>query len=760
MLKEKDLANIFKNCLISQNSLRDLCDFVYDENVIYDQYYQRSYVWNEDKASYFIESILIGTEIPPIVTFETRTRVEIIDGRQRYETLKRFLNNEFKLKRNGLHCLKQLANKYFKDLKDKEQDIIRNTYLRIYTYSVIPNTIKDNEKLEHVKKEIFKRYNIGLTPLKQYEIEKAIFVRNNLNEYVKQNLLKEEDLKALFCRLFFKEKEIKGHTTKCTEIIMKKFRFLITLPEIPINYYSWNSGKNDLINSVFKFISNDANPVEVFKYFSDNVKFLTVFTKAFEKQDFSANNLIYEVLFWAVSIIKKSGLDWKILETNNVNIVNNIIENQEIFETEKSHYYANIIKRYKFVLCLLKNIYHQDFEQYITTSDYSQTKIRLAKESNSFIKDYEYLNYIKKEPVNISIKLLCDRIQRNTICIRPHYQREEAMDVNKASSLIESILLGCRIAPIYFYTRLDGTTEVLDGQQRLLAILGFMGISFHNLKGEEEKSNKSNFKLTGLKYLTDLNRKQWNSLSEERQTDFLRFSIPIIELREENMKNFDPIDLFVRLNNKPYPIREHSFEMWNAILPRKITDSIKKIANDNSDWFYLRTSQNNKRMQNEEMITNLLYLVLQSNKAKNKFDKFKIFAKSTQLACMLQDKRLITNFLLSTSDDEYEKLIKKLHDFINKLKEILYSEDLTIKKRLQDLLCPHGGVRTLQTIFLLFYILSPLEGSSLKERQNDIYDNAAKIISYFKQPYIEEEKDEHLIKFNEMLNAFWNEYKI
>jgi uncharacterized protein with ParB-like and HNH nuclease domain len=51
----------------------------------YAPYYQRNYVWDINKATYFIESILLGTEIPPLIFFDNNTEIEIIDGRQRFE---------------------------------------------------------------------------------------------------------------------------------------------------------------------------------------------------------------------------------------------------------------------------------------------------------------------------------------------------------------------------------------------------------------------------------------------------------------------------------------------------------------------------------------------------------------------------------------------------------------------------------------------------------------------------------------------------
>ncbi|MEY3866412.1 MAG: hypothetical protein RLZZ338_303 [Cyanobacteriota bacterium] len=71
----------------------------YKQKINYKPYYQRNYVWDREKASYFIESILLGTEIPPLIFFKHYDgNIEVIDGRQRWETIEIFMNNKFTLK--------------------------------------------------------------------------------------------------------------------------------------------------------------------------------------------------------------------------------------------------------------------------------------------------------------------------------------------------------------------------------------------------------------------------------------------------------------------------------------------------------------------------------------------------------------------------------------------------------------------------------------------------------------------------------------
>src|SRR5690606_8859849 len=88
----------------------------------YKPYYQRNYVWDINKASYFIESIILGTEIPPLIFFNSGENTEIIDGRQRFETIKLFMDDEIKLKRKGLYTLKHLDSFSFSTLAEHIRD--------------------------------------------------------------------------------------------------------------------------------------------------------------------------------------------------------------------------------------------------------------------------------------------------------------------------------------------------------------------------------------------------------------------------------------------------------------------------------------------------------------------------------------------------------------------------------------------------------------------------------------------------------------
>ena len=108
-----DLQKLFQKVNI-QSQLRSIAGVFFNEDRInstdYKPSYQRNYVWDADKASYFIESIFIGTDVPPLIYFQNDGLTEIIDGRQRYETILNFVQGKLKLKKSGLPKLGGLKN--------------------------------------------------------------------------------------------------------------------------------------------------------------------------------------------------------------------------------------------------------------------------------------------------------------------------------------------------------------------------------------------------------------------------------------------------------------------------------------------------------------------------------------------------------------------------------------------------------------------------------------------------------------------------
>ena len=199
------LASIFTNNLRKDArtvSVATLLSGRYLRRINYAPYYQRNYVWEKDKRSFFIESIFLGTEIPPIVFYKKGTQVEVIDGRQRFETIKRFKEDDFSLHPSGLMELKALEGYKYSTLKPEFSQLFDDTKIRIFEFEIIGMPDLEPEIEDKVKKEIFRRYNSGITPLNQSEVDNAKYDDDDMTEYYKKRLKNDHEIYDLVKNCF------------------------------------------------------------------------------------------------------------------------------------------------------------------------------------------------------------------------------------------------------------------------------------------------------------------------------------------------------------------------------------------------------------------------------------------------------------------------------------------------------------------------------------------------------------------------------
>jgi len=170
--------------------------------------------------------------------------------------------------------------------------------------------------------------------------------------------------------------------------------------------------------------------------------------------------------------------------------------------------------------------------------------------------------------------------QNNEIDIHPEFQRfYRWSDIQKAN-LIESILLGIPIPPIFVSQRKDGVWDVVDGLQRLSTIYQFLGIL-----RDEEGNLMSPLILEKTKYLPSLEGKKWDdksrpdkALSQEARLLFKRAKISAsIILKESDEKA--KYELFQRLNTGGSRLTEQ--EVRNCVLVminKDMFNWIKKLS--------------------------------------------------------------------------------------------------------------------------------------------------------------------------------------
>lgn len=719
--------------------------------------YQRNYVWDDEKASYFIESILLGTEIPPLVYFRNSDKIEINDGRQRYQTILRYKNNELKLKKNGLQKLgnTEVANKFYKDIDTHLQDLFRDTKIRLIEFSFHSRKGINEDIEELVKKEIFKRYNSGITPLKPAEIDNAVYYEDDLNTFLKRKLKEDEVIYRNISSVFHFEKND-------IEVILKKIRQLLVQHEIPIKYYAVK--KQTIISKFYEGLLSKIDSFQIEEIYTSFIRKVNLILKIKEEfaknTSYSYNRLISETLFWGFSILENEEIEYSRYSTKDfVNaIVDHLYNYIEVFTIQRSSFAKELYNRYNAIAIFLENKFNLNLNIYLDyNTDFKQRNKDITPENEERI-SFDDLRINKPEPSSIAIMDVCRQMERQKFLIRPPYQRNEVINQKKSSSIIESILLGIKLPPIFVFKREDSISEVLDGQQRLLSILAFIQKRYLDENNNMSPSNKDGFSLN-LKngILKNLHGKKYEQLSTENQEKIKNFDLWIIEIDYKNNKNFEPIDLFVRLNNKPYPIKDDTFEMWNSYISRDIIETIKAVHLNNSDWFYFR--KNNSRMEDENIYTALAYFQYcrDRNKNNNSYypEEIDIYKIGNKINFRVKSKVEITRVL----ENPLEKIdfIKSINhfefDFIKKVRSLLSEKDNfsnnILSKNLDDILMVAKGRRTQQSFYALWYFLFDIPINSIERNKSGIKNDLKKLFVYMANIEDKATFEQHVKSFKE-----------
>ncbi|MEG4319978.1 MULTISPECIES: DUF262 domain-containing protein [unclassified Microcoleus] len=761
-LTQEDFETIFTSHLKIETyskSIDSLFSLRSLNKINYKPYYQRNYVWDDHKATYFIESILLGTEIPPLIFFNNGSGIEVIDGRQRFETIKRFKENEFSLTRNGLAALKQIAKATYDILQASSEtksiiDLFLDAKIRIIEFEIV-NEPKLNSNLEDkVKKEIFGRYNSGITPLKKPEIDNALYDEDSVFQHFKQLVKQDIEFCNMITDLFLPSESEKGSDSGR---ILQFIRRYLVLYKFPIRYYSWGNNRTETLDKLYEHMANEVEDVDnLCNKFVEKVRLVHRMKLVFTEKNLILKRPAFECLLWGLQVLDAEEIDISKVDKPDLieRLGNAISDNNDKFID--SHYYSLVKERFSFTAKLFEQEFGVNLHAYVEGDKKTRVKLNLIRKSENDdtitkLGALASLRVTKPEPSRNSIDDIARVMDRNMFLVRPSYQRTEVINISKASSIIESILLDISLPPIFIYKREDGVSEVIDGQQRLLTILGFIGKKYMDENGHQCTSKNSGFSLKGLKILKDLNNKTYNDLKEfdaSLQDKILDFELFVVEIQESLNPDFNPVDLFVRLNNKPYPIRENSFEMWNSWVDRDIIETIRKNLDKHREWFYIKLvkSRNDRdRMENEELYTSLVYLEYQ--RLKKKADKdLSIYNKNDGINLRVSSHE-ITRLLQSAFQDEEVKTnffqgIKNLESFVRKVKLILLDRDVQGGKEKLDIFFGEelnllfkaqrqvrSFRRTKQDFYILWYLLNPLNLEMVKFHRLSIKKNLQNIFS-------------------------------
>lgn len=162
-------------------SVASLIDDINAARLLLELEYQRSYVWDDAKASRLIESLLLNIPIPVCYFAENEDgTLEVVDGQQRLKSIWRFAketDDADRLELRGLPVLAELNGKTFSQISNRDQRRLLNRTIRCIVIT--------EDSHPDIKFDVFERLNTGAVRLTDQELRNSIY-RGLLNDALKE----------------------------------------------------------------------------------------------------------------------------------------------------------------------------------------------------------------------------------------------------------------------------------------------------------------------------------------------------------------------------------------------------------------------------------------------------------------------------------------------------------------------------------------------------------------------------------------------
>ena len=213
------------------------------------------------------------------------------------------------------------------------------------------------------------------------------------------------------------------------------------------------------------------------------------------------------------------------------------------------------------------------FEKIVEFEDNLQNKFMPTLSGNIQLSDSEINEKYLKGDVRIvteqaryplnQIKIMFDGESYER---HPEFQRRHRWDVFKKSKLIESFIMNVPIPPIFLYERDFSEYEVMDGLQRISAIIEFY---------------ENSYQLRGLEEWPELNGRTYSELPEQVRKGIDRRYLSSIILLKETAKTPEEARrlkelVFARINSGGAKLEDQ--EARNAQYPGKFNELIISLA--------------------------------------------------------------------------------------------------------------------------------------------------------------------------------------
>lgn len=583
-MKEIDLRSLLYNhlkCEKAVYSLETINEKIKNNEFIY-RNFNNEYIWKPKKATYYIESVMLNIECQSIVLFNYHGYFYICDGLNRIITLNNFINNKLKLSKEGLSYFTDLTNKRFRNLDENYQEkFLNNIFFQFKIYTYIDENKKNLDDLEinEIIKYLYHLYN-NCTKLELVDYQRAEYCDEEISRLLKIELKKNASLVKKIETVFFTNIKVKDNNIdNKLEKLLIYIRNCLCLTYNSVGDISKCSGTKSRIEKLFlKGIKryDSKKIITDFNICIDILYNLTTNT-IWKKSENIQNKYFIEMLYWLISNIKRDNL----CNVSNIPLEEimkyfNQEEYKELFNSQKAFNKEHLLMR---IEAMTK--YAEDYLGISINNCLENDSITGEKKA---IPSQEY-SFYPIQSISVSVKDIIKDSQKGMYDFFPEIQRGEVIKLSIASEIIQSIILGIELPPILIYEENINdkiVRTIIDGKQRLLSIIGFLGEYFFDINNEKKYSTKNNFHLQNLKILSELNGKGFNEknsdkiLNEKYRKIIKDYNLDIIIINKDKILDFNKKEHFLRINGSFQ--KKKSFDNWVSISDTIVMNEIINIS--------------------------------------------------------------------------------------------------------------------------------------------------------------------------------------
>lgn len=195
--------------------------------------------------------------------------------------------------------------------------------------------------------------------------------------------------------------------------------------------------------------------------------------------------------------------------------------------------------------------------------------------------------YLNTSSYDYSVEFLAELMAGNDpkIILAVPFQRNFVWKEDRASQLIESVIMNVPIPPLYFAEEENNKWLVIDGLQRLNALLRFF---------------QNEFPLKGMEIIKELEGLKFKDLPPKSK-DLLRDGLMRINVIKKDSHPDIKYDIFMRLNKGAVSLNYQ--ELRNCLYRGAFNDAMKEIVAVNDDFLKIfKLKKPHQRFQDVEFI--------------------------------------------------------------------------------------------------------------------------------------------------------------